>query len=283
MSTNVSNVVSHFPDVENGFTTTLASTVSSGATTVPLNSVAGYTNGLPAVFVVDPTDVTKKQTFTGIVDTSGVQLTSVVWTAGTNQTHSGGATVVDYATATHIAMMSKGILVHADQDGTLKAGAVDNTAAIADGILTNAKLSTTAGELGGARQSWTPTFTNLSGGTLTYAKYTQVGKTVFYGLSYVLAGAGVAGSVSFTLPVAPSTSNNSAGTVLGHGIGQATSGGAFKHLQVIFNNIPVTSTVTIFAMNITSTYLTAANLSSTVPVTWANTGTIAVSGNYEAA
>lgn len=117
MSTSVAAVTNHFPDAENGFTTTLAATIAGGATTVPLNSVAGYTNGQPAVFVVDPSDAVKKQTFTGIVDTAGVQLTSVVWTAGTNQTHSGGATVVDYATATHIAMMTKGLLVEHTQAG----------------------------------------------------------------------------------------------------------------------------------------------------------------------
>ena len=109
MSTSVSSVASHFPDAENGFTTTTAGSVASGAATVTLNSVGGYTNGQPAVFVIDPTDTSKKQTFTGIIDTAGVQVTSVVWTAGTNQTHALGATVVDYATATHIAMISKGL------------------------------------------------------------------------------------------------------------------------------------------------------------------------------
>lgn len=117
MSTSVASVVSHFPSAENGFTTTLASTISSGATTVPLNSVAGYTNGETAVFVVDPSDATKKQTFTGVIDTGGVQVTSVVWTAGTNQSHGGGATVVDYATATHISMVTKGLLVEHTQAG----------------------------------------------------------------------------------------------------------------------------------------------------------------------
>ena len=34
-----------------------------------------------------------------------------------NQTHTAGATVVDYATATHISMVSKGILVEHNQDG----------------------------------------------------------------------------------------------------------------------------------------------------------------------
>lgn len=124
MSTSVSSLSGNFfPSAQNGFTTTLASTISSGAATVPLNSVAGYSNSEIAVMVVDPTDVTKKQTFTGIVDTSGVQLTSVVWTAGTNQTHSGGSTVVDYATATHISMMTKGILIAHEQTGVHKSGA----------------------------------------------------------------------------------------------------------------------------------------------------------------
>lgn len=126
MSTSVASVVSHFPDAENGFTTTLASTISSGATTVPLNSVSGYTNGEPIVLVVDPSDVTKKQTFTGIIDTAGIQITSVVWTAGTNQTHSGGATVVDYPAATHMAMVSKGIKVNHTQKGNHKTLTDDN-------------------------------------------------------------------------------------------------------------------------------------------------------------
>lgn len=117
MSTSVASVASHFPDAENGFTTTTSGSVSSGAATVGLNSVAGYTNGEPVVFVIDPANA-KKQTFTGIMDTGGSQVTSVVWTAGSNVAHDAGATVVDYATATHIAMISKGIKVQHKQDGT---------------------------------------------------------------------------------------------------------------------------------------------------------------------
>jgi len=129
MATNVGSVTNHFPRAQNGFTTTTAGSVASGATTVQLASVSGYTNGEPAVFVIDPTDATKKQTFTGIIDTSGVQVTSVVWTAGTNQTHALGATVVDYATATHISMMSKGIRVQHKLDGTHSAITADSVTA----------------------------------------------------------------------------------------------------------------------------------------------------------
>ena len=140
MSTSVSSVVSHFPSAENGFTTTLSSTISAGATTVGLNSLSGYTTGEVAVFVVAPSVTSEKQVFTGIVDTAGLQLTSVVWTSGTNQTHNAGTTVVDYATATHISMISKGLLVSHDQDGTLKAGAVDGAAVLASDVVTTAKV-----------------------------------------------------------------------------------------------------------------------------------------------
>lgn len=127
MSTSVASLSGNFfPSAENGFTTTTSGTVSSGASTVGLNSVAGYSNGEVAVFVIDPTDPSKKQTFTGIIDTSGVQVTSVVWTAGNNQTHSSGATVVDYATATHISMITKGLLVSHSQTGAIDATLVSN-------------------------------------------------------------------------------------------------------------------------------------------------------------
>jgi hypothetical protein len=117
MATSVTSVVKHFPSAENGFTTTTSGSVASGAATVGLNSVAGYSNGEVAVFVIDPTDAAKKQAFTGTIDTAGVQVTGVVWTAGTNQTHDLGATVVDYATATHISMVTKGLLVNHGQAG----------------------------------------------------------------------------------------------------------------------------------------------------------------------
>lgn len=143
MSTSVNSLTSNFfPEAENGFTTTTAGSVSSGATTVTLNSVSGYTNGEPVVLVIDPTDTSKKQTFTGIVDTSGVQVTSVVWTAGTNQTHALGATVVDYATATHISMISKGIRQQHNQDGTH--GAVTATSVVSAGGVTGTSVITDA-------------------------------------------------------------------------------------------------------------------------------------------
>lgn len=137
---NVTSVTKHFPVAKEGFTTTLASTISAGAATVPLNSVTGYSNGDVAVMVIEPSNATNKQVFTGTVDTSGVQLTGVVWTEGTDTTHTAGVTVVDYVSATHMSMTTKGLLVAHDQDGTLKTGAVDVAAVLASDVVTTAKI-----------------------------------------------------------------------------------------------------------------------------------------------
>jgi hypothetical protein len=118
MSTDVSAVTNHFPEPQDGFTTTTSGSVSGGATTVGLNSTGSYSNGDVDVWIIDPADSTKKQAFTGVVDTGGSQITGVKWLTGTNQAHSSGATVVGYATASHIAMMTKGVLVQHKQDGT---------------------------------------------------------------------------------------------------------------------------------------------------------------------
>jgi hypothetical protein len=137
----VSSVTKFFPSAKEGFTTTLASTIGSGAATVPLNSITGYTNGDTVVMVIEPSNATNKQAFTGVVDTAGVQLTGVVWTEGTNTTHTTGSTVVDYVTATHMAMVTKGLLVSHNQDGTLKTSAVSSSTMLASNVVTPAKLS----------------------------------------------------------------------------------------------------------------------------------------------
>lgn len=141
MATDVSNVVNHFPSAQDGFSTTTSGSVASGASTVGLNSVAGYTNGDVVVLVVDPGDSTKKQAFTGVIDSGGVQVTGVKWTSGTDQAHSAGATVVDYETATHWSMIAKGMKVSHNQDGTFKAGAISNSNMFGSGVVPNTAVA----------------------------------------------------------------------------------------------------------------------------------------------
>lgn len=133
------SVTQFFPRAVEGFTTTLASTISAGTTTLTANSTSGYSVGDVVVWIIDPASTTAKQVFTGTVQTSNI-ITGVVWTTGTNQTHTAGATIVDYTTATGFDMHSLGILKHANQDGSLSATAVQT--AIGTGGITNTNLAT---------------------------------------------------------------------------------------------------------------------------------------------
>lgn len=148
---NLSGVNKYFAVAKEGFVTTTSSPVASGATTVQLTSVAGYSNGDTVVLVIDAGDVNKKQAFTGVVDTGGSQITNVVWTEGANTSHILGAPVIDYVTASHQSMGTKGLLVSHNQDGTLKAGAVANAGVLASNVVETAKIkdgAVTAGKLG---------------------------------------------------------------------------------------------------------------------------------------
>lgn len=152
---NVSSATKFFPTAKEGFTTTTSGSVSPGASSVGLASVSGLTNGDVMVFVIDPTDATKKQVFTGTIDTGGSQVTNVVWTEGTNVAHSSGATVVDYETATHWALYSAGLSVQHNQTGTHKnitnTGGMTNSGGLTTDTLTVSSGTTLpAGDIGSA-------------------------------------------------------------------------------------------------------------------------------------
>jgi hypothetical protein len=150
---DVSAVTSHFATPNEGFTTTTSGIVASGGATVGLNSVSGLTNGSVFVGVVEPGG-SKEQIFTGTVDVSSSSITGVVWLKGDNTQHASGVNIVDYV---------KGLLNMADQDGTLKAGAVDNAAVLASNVVTTAKLAddaVTASKLDGIDKSSLTTDSN---------------------------------------------------------------------------------------------------------------------------
>jgi hypothetical protein len=102
----------------------------------------------------------------------------------------------------------------------LAANAV-TTAKIADGNITNAKLSTTAGELGGAWKSWTPTITGFSADPadgLYY--YTLIGKTCH--LSVRMPNSGTSNATTFTLSLPFTARTGSVCTRLCTGIDNGT-------------------------------------------------------------
>jgi len=170
-------------------------------------------------------------------------------------------------------------------NGNLDNSNIDAAAAIsgtklADASITNAKLSTTAGELGGAWVSWVPTFTNLTGGTLNYAKYTRVGKTITFRIKYTLAGAGVSGGITFTTPVAMNADYTAAADAIDGIVGFADTGSSFSPGVMRWAS---STTIQVYAQGAGSTYVGTTSTSSTVPFTWGNTDTISIAGTFEAA
>jgi hypothetical protein len=130
-----------------------------------------------------------------------------------------------------------------------------------------------------AWQTFSPSLTNLSGGTMNYCQYTKIGKTVFVRLKYTLAGAGVGGAVAIGLPVTATSnyaSSDNGETLQGSvGLIDATTTywiGAVLSLT--------TTTVRIRALNGSSNLVA---LSSTVPFTWGSGDFLSVAFQYEAA
>jgi hypothetical protein len=147
------------------------------------------------------------------------------------------------------------------------------------GSVTNAKLATTAGEIGAAWQSWTPTLTNLTTGTTpttNYAKYRQIGKTIEFRIKLTLGGASISGVPRFTLPVAAAADYVASDTI-------SVSGQLNDATALRWN--PVCQLVSVTEANISywNSSANIASISSTAPFTWAINDQIILHGFYEAA
>ncbi len=118
-----------------------------GAASITVDTTAGWPTATAVHFViyqVTAAGVRVEGTQTewkGIV-TSSTAIGTLTLQAGTDQVYPIGSKVICTPTAAWGDDLVEGILTHADQDGTLKAGAVDNAGVIADGIITPAKLTT---------------------------------------------------------------------------------------------------------------------------------------------
>lgn len=132
----------------------------------------------------------------------------------------------------------------------------------------------------GGYTSWTPTITNLSGGTLNYAVYEQIGKTVRMKLKYTLGGAGISGRPTFTLPVtAASRTANAADVINGVVDLRDASGNAYP--GALAND--TSTTVSLYCVDASATYASYSAVSATKPFTWASTDYILFNAYYEAA
>lgn len=123
---DVSAVTSYFGTVNEGFGTTLAVTAASGAATLTLSSVSNLVDGSVFVGMIEAGGA-KQQEFTGIVNTGTTQITGVKWTRGSNVQHDAGVAIVDYVTGTLLNMLTTGLLVSLNQNGTIKRSAIAPT------------------------------------------------------------------------------------------------------------------------------------------------------------
>lgn len=131
-----------------------------------------------------------------------------------------------------------------------------------------------------AWQTFAPGFANLSGGTLTYAKYSITGTTVQFRMRYVLAGAGVAGSVTFSLPVTASSDYAANDAIDSSSAYRDATDSTIRTGAVSLSS---TTVGILGAHKADGTYTTLNVLSSTVPFTWASGDIITVAGTYEKA
>lgn len=163
------------------------------------------------------------------------------------------------------------------KDGALNTNNSVVTANITDGAVTPAKLLSGTGS-GWTWGSWTPTWTNLTvgNGTLNYAKYTQVGKTVFYRIKLTFGStSAVSGVVGFSPPVNLNSDYNADAPLFSGLLNDATGSIWFP-----FVTWGAANRIDIHYLNGSSNL---AALSSTTPFTWATNDIIMVSGAYQAA
>jgi hypothetical protein len=158
-------------------------------------------------------------------------------------------------------------------------GGIDNANIASNAAISTSKLASD-GFLA-SWSSWTPTFTNVSGGAITYAKYSQEGKTIHFRIKYTLAGANISGAILFTLPIAIHADYGANDTLAG-AVSFLDNGAAGYTAQMLVSGTANTIELRpVGAGGTWGTYTTAA--SSTVPHTWASGDFFQCSGTYEAA
>jgi hypothetical protein len=159
---------------------------------------------------------------------------------------------------------------------------------IADSTIVDADISSSAAITQskiagmGAWTSYAPTLSggwaNGSNGVWT-AYYAQVGKTVYYRGKFVVGSNTTKGTgLTVSLPVTAATNAVTSSSVP---VAFAVAGGTNTHL--LFGFLNSTTTLTLYAINAAGTYIARANVTTSVPATWATNDEIHFSVTYEAA
>lgn len=171
--------------------------------------------------------------------------------------------------------------VNGNLDATNLANSAVTTVKVADGAVTPAKLQTGTG----STWSWTdytPTFTNftLGNGTITYAKYKQLGKTVHVSLLVTMGTTSAMGTQPiFTLPVNAASYYVPDKSYVGNGNTIDTGTADYPALV----SIKSSTTAVLFISLTTTTHAQTANITASTPFTWTTGDRWTADFTYEAA
>lgn len=266
--------------------TTLTVQKGIGDSILTADDLTGWGTSTAVPFVLYKVDtsgneiINTRSDWKGIV--SGNTITQLTLTAGSDTIYPIGSPVIAAATARYGDDLAAALLSSHNQNGTIKDGAIA-TSMIADGAVTNAKLSTTAGQPGGSWSTWTPTWSNLTiGNAVVTARYRQIGKTVEGYIKVVFGSTSVMGaSPTFTAPVTAASQYGS-GAYNFIGIGYAEDAGvAALNCGAAFN--ASTSAISILTMNTAGTYGNWVPFGASVPLAWNNGDFFNLTFEYEAA
>jgi hypothetical protein len=145
---------------------------------------------------------------------------------------------------------------------------------------TGALGGTVADPYAGAWTTFTPTWTNLTvgNGTYGYAKYKQIGKTVFFAISFVFGSTtSVSGNpLSLTLPF-----DRFSTSFTGNFMGNCIDAGVANYPCTINMSTINASLILIRPINASGTYAIASEVTSTIPFTWGTNDRLEISGIYE--
>lgn len=256
-----------------------------------------------------------RELVSGICNGSSVTSVSRGLHGTTAQSHDSGAVVEFVLSGAAWNDLIDGILVEHNQDGThsditansivvADAGTLDvdtiNEATAANGVtvdgmsikdgvvvgasgkgVLNSSLGTGAGELGAAWQSWSPSYSGITvgNGTLDYAKYIQIGKTVHFRFKFTFGSTSAMGTGVFSAPV---TANSDYSTTDNIGLAKYVDSSTSSNNSSGMCRLESTTTIRPIAFTV-STYLRDSTVSSSIPFTWATGDYIYVEGTYEAA
>lgn len=280
------NAVGNNVFLKNRNTDAFTLSMTAPASNSVIYSIVGFTDDL-SVATSDATSVADNPSKCGVIAVSGTSAASPV--APSDAQIRTAITTAGF-TGSQAAYGVLGYVTLTSATTTITAPNISQAGLAASLSVANLNGGTTAGVLNtdangvvsvSEWKNYTPTLTGVSGGTLTVARYVKVGKTVFFKLHYTLAGAGVTGSITFTLP---STANET-GNDYQKPIGTAAivdAGTALYDGKTIFADNTYTKAA-IRAINAAGSYSTLTNTSSTVPFTWGAGDFFSVEGCYEEA